>query len=273
MGGDRHPGPDGPDATAPDGVEPPVVVITGASRGIGAGMAVHWAGRGLRLALCSRAVPAVPEGAVGADVMVAPVDVRDADAVDRFAAAVVDRFGRIDAWVNNAGVLGPIGPLADADPAALADHVATNVLGVVHGTAAFVRHLRSRPGTGSLVNISSGAATSAYRGWAVYCASKAAVEMLTEVVGLEEQGSGLFAYAVAPGVVDTDMQALIRSTPAARFPDVDRFRQLADDGAFASADWVAASILDRCVDPVTLWRPDPGRGSVRFRVPEPPGTG
>jgi NAD(P)-dependent dehydrogenase (short-subunit alcohol dehydrogenase family) len=259
--GDRRP--------EPDDAGIPVVVITGASRGIGAGVAAHFAHRGLRLALCSRSVPDVP---AGTDAMVASVDVRDADAVDRFAEAAVARFGRIDAWVNNAGVLGPIGPLADADPGALADHVATNVLGVAHGAAAFARHVRSRPGAGSLVNISSGAATSAYRGWAVYCASKAAVEMLTEVVGLEERGSGLLAYAVAPGVVDTGMQALIRSTPAESFPDVDRFRRLADDGAFATAAWVAACILERCVVPATRWEPEPGQGSVRFRVPDPNGA-
>jgi len=251
----------------------PVVVVTGASRGIGAGLAARYAARGLRLALSARSVPAVPVGADGPEVMVASVDVRDPGAVDRFAAAAVDRFGRIDAWINNAGVLGPIGPLAEAEAGALADHVATNVLGVAHGTAAFARHVRSRPGTGALVNLSSGAATSAYRGWAAYCASKAAVEMLTEVVGLEERASGLLAYAVAPGVVDTDMQALIRATPAARFPEVGRFRQLADDGGFATPEWVADCILERCVDPATRREPGPGQGSVRFRVPDPPAVG
>jgi NAD(P)-dependent dehydrogenase (short-subunit alcohol dehydrogenase family) len=265
--GDRDLMPADTGATAPDGAVAPVVVVTGSSRGIGAGIAAYCAGRGLRLGLCARSVPGAP---AGADAVVASVDVRDADAVDRFAAAVVDRFGRIDAWVNNAGVLDPVGPLADADPAALADHVGTNVLGVAYGTAAFARHVRSRPGTGSLVNISSGAATSAYRGWAAYCASKAAVEMLTEVVGLEERGSGLLAYAVAPGVVDTDMQALIRSSSAEAFPDVARFHRLAEDGAFLTAAWVAACILERCVDPVARWEPEPGRGSVRFRVPDPP---
>jgi NAD(P)-dependent dehydrogenase (short-subunit alcohol dehydrogenase family) len=255
---------------APDdraAVDPPVMVVTGASRGIGAGLAAFAARRGLRLGLCARTVPAAP---AESEAVVASVDVGDPAAVDGFARDVVDRFGRIDLWVNNAGVLGPIGPLADADPGALARHMETNVLGVVHGSAAFARHVRARPGTGSLVNVSSGAATSPYRGWAVYCASKAAVEMLTEVVGLEERGAGLLAYAVAPGVVDTDMQALIRSTPSGSFPDVDRFHRLADEGAFATADWVAAWILERCLDRATRWEPEEGRGSVRFRVPEPP---
>lgn len=247
-----------------------MAVVTGASRGIGAGLAAHFARRGLHLGLCARSAPVVPGGS---DAMAASVDVRDAAAVDAFAESVVGRFGRIDLWVNNAGVLGPIGPLADADPEALALHIDTNVLGVAHGSATFARHVRSRPGVGSLVNLSSGAATTPYRGWAAYCASKAAVEMLTEVVGLEERGSGLLAFAVAPGVVDTGMQALIRATPPEVFPDVDRFHRLRRDRSFASTDWVAGCILERCLDPATRWEPEEGRGSVRFRVPDQPRRG
>ena len=243
-----------------------VAVVTGASRGIGAGLATHVASRGFRLGLCARSVPEVP---VGADVVAEAVDVTDPVAIDSFAAAVVARFGRIDLWVNNAGLLEPIGPLADADPTDLQRHVAVNVLGVVHGSATFARHVRSRPGVGSLVNMSSGAATSASRGWAVYCASKAAVEMATEVIGLEERDAGLLDFAVTPGVVDTDMQALIRATPVESFPDVARFHRIHEAGAFATADWVAHSILECCVDPLSRLEPEDGRGAVHFRVPDP----
>ena len=246
-----------------------VAVVTGASRGIGAGLAGHFAGQGMRLGLCARTTPTVPDGA---EALAAAVDVTDAAAVDAFALAVAGRFRRIDLWVNNAGVLGPVGPLAEADPGDLAAHVATNVLGVAFGSAAFARHVRGRPGGGTLVNLSSGAATSPYRGWAAYCASKAAVEMLTEVVGLEEEAHGLAAYAVAPGVVDTDMQALIRSTPASSFPDVARFHRLRDEDGLASPGWVARGILEACVDPATRRRPDPGRGSVVHRVPDQQGA-
>jgi len=245
-----------------------VAVVTGASRGIGAGLAGHFAEQGIRLGLCARSVPVVPEGS---DAYPAAVDVADAAAVDAFAARVVARFGRIDLWVNNAGVLEPMGPLADADLSAIERNVTTNVLGVMYGSATFARHVRGRPGDGTLVNMSSGAATKAYRGWAAYCGSKAAVEMVTEVVGLEEKGSGLRAYAVSPGVVDTGMQALIRSTPPSSFPDVERFQQLADEDEFATPEWVARWILEWCVDPVTRLTPDAGRGSVSLRIPDQDG--
>jgi benzil reductase ((S)-benzoin forming) len=213
-----------------------VAVITGASKGLGAGLAEAFAAAGLQLGLCARSHPALPDGP---DVVARQVDVTDPGAVERFAAEVAGRFGPIDLWVNNAGVLGPIGPVRDADPAAVAANLQVNVLGVVHGTQSFLRH---RSSDAVLVNISSGAATSAYEGWGAYCASKAAVERLTEVVALEEPD--IRAYAVAPGVIDTDMQAEIRATPAERFPQVERFRARKERGAFNSPAWVARQLLE-----------------------------
>jgi NAD(P)-dependent dehydrogenase (short-subunit alcohol dehydrogenase family) len=187
-------------------------------------------------------------------------------------------MGRIDVWINNAGLLEPIGPLADADPGALHRNLDANVLGVLYGSAAFARHVRSRPGRGVLVNVSSGAATRPYEGWAVYCGSKAAVEMITEVVAREERGAGLSAFALAPGLVDTDMQALIRAARPEDFPEVERFRRVHEDDGFNSADWVARFIVERLVgaDPGTgTDRADGADGAdradpVRLRVPEEP---
>lgn len=221
-------------------------VITGASRGLGAGLARVFAERGLRLGLCARSAPALPEGP---DVVAARLDVRDAAAVHAFAAAVEARLGPIALWVNNAGVLGPIAPLREVEPAAARLHLEVNVLGVLHGSQAFVRQLRARGGEGVLVNVSSGAAQHAYAGWSVYCAAKAAVERLTECVALEESAHGLRAHAIAPGVIDTDMQALIRATPPERFPEVGRFLERKREGRFNSVRFVAEQILAIAFDP------------------------
>ncbi|HVB94773.1 MAG TPA: SDR family NAD(P)-dependent oxidoreductase [Acidimicrobiales bacterium] len=247
------------DATPGPGL---VAVVTGASRGLGAGLARAFAHQGLRLGLCARHLPVAPSGA---DAVCGSVDVTDAAALDGFAGEVVARFGRIDLWVNNAGVLDPTGPLADADPEALRRHVEVNVTGALFGCRTFARHVRTRPGGGVLVNISSGAGTKIYEGWAAYCASKAAVDMMTAVVGAEEHAHGLRGFALAPGVVDTDMQATIRATPAARFPSVGRFVQLHRDRAFNSPDRVATFILD-----LVAGRREATDG-VRVRVPDQPG--
>jgi benzil reductase ((S)-benzoin forming) len=231
-----------------------VAVITGASRGLGAGLAAHFAWAGMHLGLCARhrptlvatTRPMVRDGQVisAEPPLRAAVDVTDFDALAEFTDAVVARFGRIDLWINNAGVLDPIGPLAEVDPVAVARQINVNVVGVLHGSSLFARHVRDRDGGGVLINISSGAGTKPYAGWAAYCAAKAAVDQLTRVVAMEEAPHGLEAYAVAPGIVDTDMQALIRDTDAADFPEVARFRQMKADGSFNSPAWVAERLLE-----------------------------
>jgi benzil reductase ((S)-benzoin forming) len=238
-----------------------VAVITGASRGLGAGLAARWAEAGLRLGLAARTEPAAPEGV---ECVTASVDVSDAAAVEHFCGVVAARFGRIDLWVNNAGLLEPIAPLRDADPAALRAHVEVNVLGVLYGSASFARHVRSREGGGVLVNITSGAATSPYAGWAAYCGSKAAVDQITRVMAEEEIEAGMRAYAVAPGIVDTGMQEAIRATTEERFPAVERFRGIARDGAFNSPAWVADHILGLLAYPPT------DLDLVVLRVPDQP---
>jgi len=232
-----------------------VAVVTGASRGLGAGMVGRFLERGVTVAGCARTEPALP----GA--LTAAVDVTDAAAVDAFAARVTAEFGPIHLWVNNAGVLDPMGPLRDLDPADVEAHLRVNIMGVVHGTQAYARHVRAREGGGVLVNISSGAALGGRAGWAAYCAGKAAVDRITECVQLEEEDAGLRAHAVAPGVIDTDMQAQIRSTEPERFPDVGQFHELKERGAFNTPAYVADRLLDLAFEP--SHRPD----AVVLRLP------
>jgi NAD(P)-dependent dehydrogenase (short-subunit alcohol dehydrogenase family) len=250
-----------------------VAVITGASRGLGAGMASHFASGGLHLGLCARhrpdlvamTRPRAHDGRIDPPEapLVASADVADFVALDAFAHSVIERFGRIDLWVNNAGVLDPIGPLAEAAPHDVARHIDINVTGALFGTMIFARHVCSRPGGGVLVNISSGAGSRAYEGWAAYCGSKAALNRMTEVVALEEKAHGLRAYAVAPGVVDTDMQATIRATDESDFPEVGQFRALKEAEAFNSPAWIAERLLELAFGehPVS---------QVRLRVPNEP---
>ncbi len=221
-------------------------VITGASRGLGAGLAEDFRARGMRLALCSRSAPAM---AAGEDVLCAQLDVADRAAVLDFAAQAADHLGGIDLWVNNAGVLEPITPARELRREALSRHLDVNLYGVLWGSQAYVQHLESRPGGGALVNISSGAAWGGYAGWAAYCMGKAAVDRLTETLALEEeQRCGLRAYALAPGIIDTDMQAQIRAASPEVFPEVDKFHDFKARDDFNSCAFVAEHLLRLAFD-------------------------
>lgn len=237
-------------------------VITGASRGLGAAMARELAAHGLRLGLCARKSPELPEGADGVS---ESVDVTDESAVEGFVARVEERLGAIDLWINNAGVLEPIQPLRDVSAEDFRRHIDINLTGVFLGSRSYLRHRRARGGGGVLINVSSGAAWKAYAGWGAYCAGKAGVERLTQCIQQEEAETGLRAYSVAPGVIDTDMQARIRASSPEDFPEVERFVELKQSDGFNSGEWVARHFLAIAFDPGT--RPD----EVAVRIPDEKG--
>lgn len=223
-----------------------VAFISGASRGVGAGLAERFAEAGLRLVLCSRTPPALSESET---VIAAALDVRDEKALDALVGQVEERFGSIDLWINNAGVLDPIGPIRDVSLEEFREHIDINLGGVFVGSRTYVRHLRRLQRRGVLINVSSGAAWNPYAGWGAYCAGKAGVERLTEVVALEEAEIGLRAHSIAPGVIDTAMQSLIRASSAEDFPDVEHFKERKRSGNFNSVRFVADEFLAIAFDP------------------------
>ncbi len=218
-----------------------VIVVTGASRGLGAGMAQWFASQGAHLGLCARQEPAAPDAGTTVS---AAVDVTDAESIEAFARQVATELGSIDLWINNAGVLEPVVAQRDLSPADLANHLAINVGGVLSGTQAYLHHLDAADRAGALVNIGSGASSSGRAGWSAYCAGKAAVDRLTETVAIEEPERLPIALSVSPGIIDTDMQALIRDQTTSVMPDVDWFRRRKADGAMNSPGYVARVIAD-----------------------------
>ena len=222
------------------------IVITGGSRGLGAGMAVELHQMGYRVATCARSQAQLADD--GDRAMASEVDVTDHQAVVAFTDAVTKRFGTIDLWINNAGVLEPIKQLRDVTSDEFRKHIEINVIGVFHGTHSYVHHLHQRGASGVLVNISSGAARHGYSGWSAYCAGKAAVDLITECVAIEEEAIGLRAHSVAPGIIDTGMQELIRGTSVQDFPMVGKFLELKSNDAFSSAEFVAHRIAELAFD-------------------------
>ena len=217
-----------------------VAVITGASRGLGAGLAKNFLARGMRVALCARSPLPLQDGP---DVLSCRVDVSNAAAMQDFGKLAVAKFGRLDLWINNAATLDPVVKVRDLDGAALYKSLDVNLLGVLFGSQFFVKHVESRPGEGVLLNISSGAAYAGYAGWAAYCVGKAAVDRLSETLQLEEAKHGLRCYAVAPGIVDTDMQKQIRATSVEVFPTVAAFHEYKAKNLFNTIPHVAKHFL------------------------------
>ena len=226
-----------------------VAVITGASSGIGAGLARYFVEQGMRVGLCSRRAPALEEGP---NVLSRSVDVADEAAVIRFAAEVAQRFGRIDLWVNNAGVVEPIGMLRALDLKAFSRNHQINFMGVVYGTRAFITHVRGQPrreAESVLINLSSNAARKARAGMSAYSSSKAAIDRFTEAVAEEEKDAGIVVMALSPGMVDSGTQAVVRSMPVERMPASENNRRAAALGTFNSPDHVAAHMLKIAFDP------------------------
>jgi NAD(P)-dependent dehydrogenase (short-subunit alcohol dehydrogenase family) len=189
-----------------------VVLITGASRGLGRALALRLAESGASLVLCARdparldAVAAEALLAGAGDVLAVSADVGSVRDVARLVAVSFDRYGRVDVLVNNASSLGPtpLPFLADAPSVALADVFEVNVMGAFRLTQAVIGGMLLR-NRGLVVNISSDAAVEGYPGWGIYGASKAALDLLTRVWSAELQGTGVRVVAVDPGDMDTDM--------------------------------------------------------------------
>lgn len=223
-----------------------IAVVTGASRGIGAGIASEFLGRGMKVGLCARTRP---ETASAGRALSRSVDVTDYAAVEAFIQDVAAELGPVDLLVNNAGLLSPIGMARAVPPAEWGRLIDVNVKGVFHGMAAVLRHWEGAGRSGTIVNIGSGASTGAYEGWSAYCASKAAVDHLTRVVALEERARGHRIYCLAPGVIETDMQRLIRAADASDFPMVGRFREMKAAGQLKAPGSPAGAILDLAFGP------------------------
>ncbi|HJU75177.1 MAG TPA: SDR family oxidoreductase [Gemmatimonadaceae bacterium] len=218
-------------------------IVTGHSRGLGEAIAHHLLSRGVRvLGISRRGNPGLAKR--HAALAELQIDLADALVVAIDAAALGKHFRDCDTalLVNNAGVLQPAGPLETQGPDAVTRAIVVNVAAPLALCASFVAasaHARDR----RIVHISSGAGRNAYAGWSVYCASKAALDHHARAVALDKTPN-LRICAVAPGVIDTDMQAEVRNTSEDKFPDRERFVELKREGRLLSADRAGHNVVE-----------------------------
>ena len=149
--------------------------------------------------------------------------------------------------VHAAATIDPIGFAGQVDAAKATAGVLLNAASPLLVGDSFLRSVAQHTPEGQsavLMQVSSGAGKRPFPGWATYCAAKAGVDMWVKTVGLEqaELGSSTRVLSIGPGVVATDMQASIRSSSVAEFPQVQAFRELHDDGALASPESVGAKL-------------------------------
>jgi NAD(P)-dependent dehydrogenase (short-subunit alcohol dehydrogenase family) len=233
LGAERKVPMSAPDEIAERGVSggQPVAIVTGASRGLGRAIALELANRGVSVAVCARNLQACK--AVAAEVREAggtaaafDCDVSNPLEVERLVEQVRTAFGHIDILVNNAGTIEPIGAVEECDPDGWEESLRVNLTGPFRACRAVLPHFENRGG-GVIVNISSGAAHAPKLGWSAYCAGKAGLAMLTRSIALEAGDRGVLAYGFQPGVVDTEMQSIIRASGVNEVSRIPR-EQLAD---------------------------------------------
>ncbi|MCG6895092.1 MAG: SDR family NAD(P)-dependent oxidoreductase [Desulfobacteraceae bacterium] len=211
----------------------PIVIVTGASRGIGAAVARRLGESGAGVTLLARSEPRLEAAAdavraAGGLAETVVGDVSDPEVCRETVERTLDRFGRIDGLVNNAGVIEPLSVTGVADLSRWRYNLEVNV----YGPFALMRYaseaLRKRHGR--VVNVSSGAASRPIPAAGAYCAAKAALTHLTRVFAEEEPA--VTALCVRPGVVDTAMQAVLRRQGPEHMPPEDAafYQQLHEEG-------------------------------------------
>ena len=217
-------------------LEGKVALITGASQGLGRAIALAYAREGASLVINSRSQDSINPVAeeienLGADVLAVPADVAKAEEVHGLVDAAVERFGKIDVLVNNAGLLGPRVAIEEYPEDEWRRVIEANVDGPFLVSKAAIPHI---PEGGSIINLVSGVSVEGRAEWGAYSVSKFALEGLSQILSAELGERGIRANAVDPGGMRTDMRAAAypEEDPQTRITpeeNIDVFLYLASD--------------------------------------------
>jgi NAD(P)-dependent dehydrogenase (short-subunit alcohol dehydrogenase family) len=226
------------------------VLVTGASRGIGASAARVFAAAGANVALVARSDDAIADltAELGERAIAIPCDVSRYWEMETAVSACLDQFGGLDVVINNAGVIEPISHLASSDPQGWGMAIDINLKGVYHGMRAAMPVMMENGG-GTILTISSGAASNPIEAWSHYCASKAGAAMLPRCADKEGRDHGIRAIGLSPGTVATEMQREIKKS------GINPVSQL-DWEDHIPPDWPARCLLWMCGPEADGWLGD-----------------
>jgi len=232
--------------------ESQVYVVTGASKGLGRSICEVLASKGFTVIGIARVSSELSKlenylQNINSSSATFPCDLSKEAEINSVAELIVNNYPIIHGVIHNAGIIGPVGSMFEVETNLWNETFQVNLLAVQQLTKlihkSMVKAQRCR-----VTTISSGAAVNSLESWSAYCSSKAGLEMWTK--GLADEGAkyGISAVSVAPGIVDTDMQATIRSVPKEDFPMVERFIEFHNNGDLVAPDAVAESLYRLMTD-------------------------
>lgn len=219
------------------------ILVTGASKGIGLAVARHFATEGANVVLAARSkeqlnLEVEKIRATGGKASAVACDVSLYEEVKNAVELAVVTYGKLDILVNNAGTIEPISQLAESKPTEWDKAIDVNLKGIYHGIHAAAQVMKKQR-SGTIINMSSGAANSALEGWSHYCASKAAAKKLTECAHKELCKHGINVMGLSPGTVATEMMSKIKHS------GINPVSQL-DWSTHISPEWVAKAVTYLC---------------------------
>lgn len=239
------------------------VLITGASRGIGASTAREFAHSGANVVLFARDKASMDRIAaeIGKQALAIAGDISVFADVEKAIETSVQTFGKLDVLINNAAALEPISHLADADPEVWNKLIDINIKGVFYANRCALP-IMLKNGGGTIITVSSGAAHNPIEAWSAYCTSKTGAAMLTSCTDHENRHQGIRAMGLSPGTVATQMQRDIKASGMNPVSQLDWSDHIPPEWPAKALVWMCGSEADEFVGKEISLREDYIRQAV-----------